>query len=238
MDRRESLKGMLGLAAASSLAGCNTAPPASSGEIPPQGIGHRIKHISYSDQGGRPDAVQVMVNRKHVYVGHMFSNGITILDANDPRNLKPVRYWSLGQGDLTRTHQLQVANDLLLASNGANIVALQSYDSQRGYFENNLADSITKKGKFRSGLSIHDVSKPGELREIAFLEIPGLGVNRTFWTGGRYAYVSAHFDGFTDHILCIVDLNNITKPEIVSRWALPGMNRAAGEKPVAGPGRR
>ena len=241
MDRREHLKGLFGLAAASGLAGCaapQAASTASTEPIPPQGIGHKIKHVSYSDQGGRPDAVQVMVNRKHVYVGHMFSNGITVLDANDPRNLKPVLYWSLGQGDLTRTHQIQTANDLLIAANGANIVALQSYDNQRGYFENNLADSITKKGKFRSGLSIYDISKPGELREIAFLEIPGLGVNRTFWTGGRYAYVSAHFDGFTDHILCIVDLNNITKPEIVSRWWLPGMNRAAGEKPALGPGRR
>ena len=147
MNRREHLKGLFGLAATSGLAGCATPQAASPTDpIPPQGIGSRIKHISYSDQGGRPDAVQVMVNRKNVYVGHMFSNGITVLDANDPRNLKPVTYWSLGQGDFTRTHQLQAANDLLIAANGANVVALQSYDNQRGYFENNLADSITKKG--------------------------------------------------------------------------------------------
>jgi hypothetical protein len=231
--RREHLKGLLGLAAAS------LASPALAQEdsppIPPQGIGKRIKHISYSDQGGRPDAVQVMVNRRHVYVGHMFSNGVTVLDASDPRNLKPVQYFALG--DFTRTHQLQTANDLMLLANGANIVAMQSYDSQRGYFENNLVDSITDRKKFRSGLSIHDISR-GEMKEIAFLEIPGFGINRTHWTGGRYAYVSAHFDGFTDHILCVVDLNNITKPEIVSRWWLPGMNRAAGEKPALPQGRR
>ena len=71
------------------------------------------------------------------------------------------------------------------------------------------------------------------MREIAFLEMPGFGINRLWWPGGRYAYVSAHFDGFTDHILCIVDLQNITKPEIVSKWWLPGMNRAAGETDVA-----
>ena len=236
-SRRNHLKGLLGLAATASLPAATLAQD-DSPPIPPQGIGHRIKHVSYSDQGGRPDAVQVMVNKRHVYVGHMFSNGITVLDASDPRNLKPVLYWSLGQGDFTRTHQLQTANDLLLAANGANIVAMQSYDGQRGYFENNLADSITNRKKFRSGLSIHDISKPGELREIAFLEIPGFGINRTHWTGGRYAYVSAHFDGFTDHILCVVDLNNITKPEIVSRWWLPGMNRAAGEKPALPQGRR
>jgi len=96
---------------------------------------------------------------------------------------------------------------------------MQSYSDQRGYFENSLAESITKRKNFRSGLSIHDISKPGEMREIAFLEMPGLGVNRLSWMGGRYVYVSAHFDGFTDHCLCIVDLQEITKPVIVSKVA-------------------
>ena len=141
--------------------------------IPLKGIGKGIRHISYSDQGGRPDGVQVMLNRKHVYVGHMFSDGVTILDASDPRKLKPVHFWTAGPG--TRTHQMQNHEDILLLANGANIVAMQSYDGQRGYFENNLADSITNRKKFRSGLSIHVISKPGEMREIAFLEMPGLG---------------------------------------------------------------
>src|SRR5207244_12818730 len=105
------------------------------------------------------------------------------------------------------------------------------------YFEYALAESITNRKKLRSGLSIHDISKPPEMKEIAFLEIPGLGINRLWWTGGRYAYLATHFDGFTDHILCIVDLQNITKPEIVSRWWLPGMKRAAGEASTLGPGR-
>ena len=202
----------------------------------PSGIGRRIRHLSYSDQGGRPDGVQVMVNRRHVYVGHMFSDGVTILDATDPRRLKPVGFFTAGVN--TRTHHLQVADDVMLLANGANIVAMQSYDNLRGYFENALVDSITNKKKFRSGLSIHDISRPGEMREIAFLEIPGFGVNRLSWMGGRYAYLSAHFDGFTDHIFCIVDLKEITKPEIVSRWWLPGMHRAGGEKAASAPGKR
>ncbi|MFN2645428.1 MAG: LVIVD repeat-containing protein [Burkholderiales bacterium] len=234
LSRREHLKSLLAFSSLTSMPFAARAQ--SEADIPPQGIGQRIRHLSYSDQGGRPDAVQVMVHKRYVYVGHMFSNGLTILDAADPRNLKPVHYFSLG--DLTRTHCIQTADDLMLLGNGANIVAMQSYDGQRGYFENNLADSITQRKKFRSGLSIHDLSKPGQMREIAFLEMPGFGVNRLWWPGGRYAYVSAHFDGFTDHILCVVDVNNVTKPEIVSRWWLPGMNRAAGEKPNFGLGRR
>jgi hypothetical protein len=233
ISRREHLKGLLALAASCAPAVTHTAadPP-----VPSRGIGRRIRHISYSDQGGRPDGVQVMANRRHIYVGHMFSDGVTILDAADSRRLKPVGFFTAGVN--TRTHHLQIADDLLLLANGANIVAMQSYDNLRGYFENALVDSITNRKKFRSGLSIHDISKPAEMREIAFLEMPGFGINRLWWPGGRYAYVSAHFDGFTDHILCIVDLRELTKPEIVSRWWLPGMHRAGGETPTWPQGRR
>ncbi len=138
------MKGLLGLAAASAglcnvraagpIAQSSPVSPDSRTAIPPNGIGRRIRHLSYSDQGGRPDGVQVMVNRRHVYVGHMFSDGVTILDAADPRRLKPVGFFTAGAG--TRTHHLQVADDLMLLANGANIVAMQSYDNLRGYFEN------------------------------------------------------------------------------------------------------
>src|ERR1700693_2866641 len=171
MNRREHMKGLFSLAALSGLslgarpagrAGqarqVSGAPQGSQAPIPPTGIGRRIRHLSYSDQGGRPDGVQIMVNRRHIYVGHMFSDGVTILDAANPRQLKPVSFFTAGAG--TRTHHLQVADDLLLLANGANIVAAQSYDTLRGYFENNLVDSITKRTKFRSGLSIHDISRP------------------------------------------------------------------------------
>src|SRR5215831_8545915 len=165
--RRDCAKGLLGAAA---LCGALQAS-ADEGEIPPQGVGQRFLHLSYSDIGGRPDSVQVMRNRGHLYVGHMFSNGVTILDAADPRKVKPVGFFT--GGDFTRTHHLQVSDDLLLLANGANIVAMQSYDNIRGYFENSLADSITNRKKFRSGLSIHDISRPAEMREISFLEMPG-----------------------------------------------------------------
>jgi len=233
-SRREHLRS-LGLAALAPALGQLT-EAAQDPPVPLAGIGRRIRHLAYSDIGGRPDSVQVMANRGHLYVGHMFSNGLTVLNASDPRNLKAVGFFT--GGDFTRTHHLQAAEDLLLVANGANVVAMQSYDNLRGYFENALADSITNRKKFRSGLSVHDISKPPDMREIAFLEMPGLGINRLWWSGGRYAYVSAHFDGFTDHILCVVDLQTVTRPEIVGRWWMPGMHRAAGETLTQAPGTR
>src|SRR5256886_13355626 len=124
MTRREHLQGLLALGVAAA------APDV---PVPPQGIGRKIRHISYSDQGGRPDGVQVMVNRRHVYVGHMFSDGVTILDAADPRRLTPVGFFTAGTN--TRTHHLQVSGDLLLLATGATIVAMQSDDNLRGYFQ-------------------------------------------------------------------------------------------------------
>jgi hypothetical protein len=223
-------------------AGVGAALPASlraavGDDIPPEGIGAGIRHLSYSDQGGRPDGVQVMLHRGYLYVGHMFNDGVTVLDARDPRALKPVHFFSTAPN--TRTHHLQVAEGLMLLANGANIVRMQTYDNTRDYFENTLADSLTNRKPFRAGLSIFDIdTNPAEPREIAFLEMLGLGVNRLWWAGGRYAYVSAHFDGFTDHILCIVDLADPTSPKLVSRWWLPGMHRAGGETPSAPQGKR
>ena len=78
ISRRDCGKGVLGFAA---LAYGPRHLHAQESAIPPQGIGQRFRHLSYSDIGGRPDSVQVMLNRRHLYVGHMFSNGVTILDA-------------------------------------------------------------------------------------------------------------------------------------------------------------
>ena len=87
--RRSHLKSLIGMAVLGGmpLTAHAAAPAKQDKPLPPRGIGKSIKHISYSDQGGRPDGVQVMYSprTKHVFVGHMFSDGITVLDANDPR---------------------------------------------------------------------------------------------------------------------------------------------------------
>src|SRR5438093_11871679 len=94
MNRREHLKSLIGLAALPLLP--QTARTAQNAPVPPEGIGYKIRHLAYSDIGGRPDSVQVMLNRRHRSVGHMFSNGMTILDARAPRRLQPVRFCTGG----------------------------------------------------------------------------------------------------------------------------------------------
>ena len=125
--RRDHLKTLLGVAAAPLL---QVGRPERDAAVPPQGIGRRIRHLSYSDIGGKADTVQIMLNRRHLYVGHMFSNGLTVLDASDPRRLRPVGFFT--GGDFTRTHHVQVAEYKMLLANGAYIVSMQSYDNLRG----------------------------------------------------------------------------------------------------------
>lgn len=111
LTRRASLASLGALAAGSVRPRHGQAQPAT-----------RIKHLAYSDQGGRPDGVQVMVSRKHLFVGHMFSNGFTVMDVSDPAAPRPVKF--ITNGPNTRSHHLQTNGDLLLVANGADIPTL------------------------------------------------------------------------------------------------------------------
>ena len=195
-----------------------------------------ISVISRSDQGGRLDGVQVIVEKGHAYVGHMFADGFSVIDVRDPKKPKTVAFVAAPKN--TRSHHLQIHGDILLAVNGPNIWAMQQYQSQQDYYAKSLADSVKSEQPFAVGLRVFDISNPANPREIGFLDLPGLGAHRIWWVGGRYAYVSVHFEGFIDHILAVVDVSNPQKPVLAGKWWLPGMHRAGGEKPPASFGKR
>ena len=78
-------------------------------------------------------------------------------------------------------------------------------------------------------MAVFDISKPAEPRQIGFMPVEGTGLHRIWYVGGRWAYASAMIDGFSDYILVTIDMQDPTKPQIVGRYWLPGMNLAAGE---------
>ena len=43
-------------------------------DLPLPELSRNMRLIGHTDQGGRPDGVQLMVHRGYAYVGHMFSN--------------------------------------------------------------------------------------------------------------------------------------------------------------------
>ena len=49
--------------------------------------------LGHSNLAGKPDGVQVMVNKGHAFVGHPFTGGgITVVDVRDPRDPTPVNF--------------------------------------------------------------------------------------------------------------------------------------------------
>ena len=78
-----------------------------------------IRLLARCDQGGRPDGVQVIVHKGHAFIGHMFSDGFTVVDVRDPRQPKTAAFVAAPKN--TRSHHLQVHGDILLAVNGPNI---------------------------------------------------------------------------------------------------------------------
>jgi hypothetical protein len=56
-----------------------------------------MRLIGHSDQGGRPDGVQLMVHRGFAYIGHMVSQGFSIVDVRDPKNPRAAGYVPAGR---------------------------------------------------------------------------------------------------------------------------------------------
>jgi hypothetical protein len=215
----------------------------SSQDLPKPDYVKNMKLIGHTDQGGRPDGVQMMVNKGYAYVGHMFSKGFSVIDVRDPRNPKPVAYMPAPHN--TWTIHLQTHGDLLLVINAMDMFAAEEFQDERAYYTGSHAekaehsyDAEIKKRDWTAGLAVYDISKPAEPRKIGFMPVDGGGIHRIWYTGGRWAYVSAMLDGFTDYILMTVDMSDPAKPKEAGRYWLPGMNTAAGEKPSWGANRR
>ena len=189
-----------------------------------------ITLLGHTDQGGRGDGVQVMVDRGYAYVGTRVSRGIMVTDVRDPRNPRPVNFLPIHRNSWSM--HLQTADNLLLGIEELDIKALMS--QQDYYAKSNQVDSSrygVRGQDFSAGMRVYDTTDPANPRPIGFLEVQGLGLHRIWYIGGRYAYASALLDGYLDHILIVIDLQDPTRPVEAGRWWIPGMWTAGGETP-------
>ena len=90
-------------------------------------LSRNISFVSHSDQAGRSDGVQIMVHRGYAYVGHTFSNGITIVDVRDPKHPRVVDFIACPPN--TRAIHLQTHEDLLLAVNCPSVWTMQEFQN-------------------------------------------------------------------------------------------------------------
>jgi hypothetical protein len=205
-------------------------------KLPKPDFAKNMKIIGHSDQGGRPDGVQLMVNKGFAYIGHMFSKGFSVVDVRDPKNPKPVEYVAAPHN--TWNIHLQTHGDLLLVINAKDMFAAAEFQDEKAYYTGQIGKKVgTASGAaaardWTAGMAVYDISTAGKPKKIGFMPVKGGGVHRIWYTGGRYAYASALLDGFTDYIFITIDMKDPTNPIEVGRYWLPGMNEAAGEVPA------
>jgi hypothetical protein len=202
--------------------------------LPKSDYARNMHLIGHSDQGGRPDGVQLMVHRGFAYVGHMFSKGFSVLDVRDPSNPRAINY--IAAPPNTWNIHLQTHDDLLLVIHTKDMFASAEFADERAYYKGALGQKVgTADAKrvrdWSAGLAIYDIAVPAQPRQIGFLEVQGGGIHRLWYTGGRWAYASALLDGFTDYIFITIDMSDPTAPREAGRWWIPGMNLAAGDTP-------
>jgi hypothetical protein len=205
-------------------------------DLPRADYARNMRIVGHSDQGGRPDGVQVMVHRGHAYVGHMFSKGFSIVDVRDPTNPCAANFVAAPPG--TWNIHLQTHDDLLLVINAKDMFAAAEFADEKAYYKGQLgrvvgtAEAKPASGRdWAAGLAVYDIAQPREPRRIGFMPVDGGGIHRVWYTGGRWAYASALIDGFTDYIFITIDMSDPTRPREAGRWWIPGMNQAAGETP-------
>lgn len=202
-------------------------------DLPTADYARNMKLIGYSDQGGRPDGVQLMVNKGHAIVGHMFSNGFSVIDCRDPRAPRAVAYVPAPPN--TWNIHLQSHEDLLLVINAKNMFAAAEFQDETEYYKGKIGQKVGTASHsvardWTAGMSVYDIRDPANPRRIGFMPVEGGGIHRIWYTGGRWAYASALIDGFTDYIFITIDMADPTNPREAGRYWLPGMNQAAGEE--------
>ncbi len=192
-------------------------------------VAHNVEIVGFTDMDGKRDGLQMdyqEVNGRHfLYVGHFWSGGVTTLDVTDPS--KPVTAGFVPTlNDATWHIKVQVAEQLMMVPCELNFFAPPGVDASQA----------------RSGVRLFDVSNPTEPQELAFFQAGGIGVHRSWWNGGQYAYLAAgaeapgiwmHGVPDTSRVLTILDVSDPKNPQKVSDFWLPEQR---GEDPQPGEG--
>src|SRR5262245_12792662 len=197
-------------------------------DLPKPDYACNMRLVGHSDQGGRPDGVQIMVHRGYAYVGHMFSKGFSVLNVRDPKKPRAANYLAAPPG--TWNIHLQTHDDLLLVINAKDMFAAAEFADEKAYYKGQLGKAVgiaQRKGGARewtAGLAVYDIATPQTPRRIGFMPVEGGGIHRIWYTGGRWAYASVLLDGFTDYIFMMVALSDPEHPREAGRLWIPGMS--------------
>lgn len=184
-----------------------------------EALAFNARQVGHSDIGGLGDALQVCGQKRgdryYLYLGHIWSGGLTILDVTDPTSPGPIAYIPSPTPNTWHIN-LQVADDLLLVANERMIPGW---------------GPLPPDSPFVAGVQVYDVRDPHSPRKLGAWHTTGSGTHRNWYAGGRYAYLSTSEDGFAGRFLLVLDLADPESPREVGRWWVPGQAVKLGEKP-------
>ncbi len=182
-------------------------------------VATNVDVIGFSDMGGRVDGQQLQyqtVGESHyLYVGHPWSGGITVLDVTSPHDPQ-VASFIPSPNEHTWHIKQQVADNILMAS------------CELAFFKPGAEQAGAERG-----VRFFDVSDPASPKLLSHWrgENPkDYGVHRSWWNGGRYAYlsnmidapgVSYHWRSGRTRVMTILDVSDPESPRRVSDFWHP-----------------
>src|SRR5262244_2838601 len=153
-------------------------------ELPNPDYARNMRVVGHTDQGGRPDGVQVMVHRGFAFVGHMFSKGFSVIDVRDAKNLRAVNYIAAPAN--TWNIHLQTHDDLLLVIHAKDMFAAAEFADERAYYKGALGQKVgtadaRRARDWSAGLAVYDIVIPERPRQIGFLQVQAGGIHRLWY---------------------------------------------------------
>ncbi len=197
------------------LAGFLLSNPAVADPIPKGAISQNIDVIGYSNLNERPGfkiTVKKTPDQWLLYLGHFWEPGWSILDVTKPADPKVVKF--IPGPKNTWTLQVDLADNKL-------ITALEKKPEAWG------GDATQGNDE---GVLIWDLKDPVNPQQVGQYRTGGSGTHRDAYQGGRYMHLAAGMSGYDGNIYVVVDISDPAKPVEVSRWWIPGQNKAQGEK--------
>lgn len=220
VSRRHFLTSSLALGlAASERAAAQTSTSAATGRTPPPGAyAKNVEAVGYCDMQGRPAfkmAIREVAGRWHLYTGHFWHSGWSIVDVTDPANPAVAKFIP-GPAN-TWTLQMELHGDIMVTA-----------------LEKMFANFGGDPGKpFEEGVLIWDIADPLNPKRLGHFHTGGTGTHRNHYPGGRYVHLAAGASGFRGNIYIILDISDRSDPKEAGRWWVPGQHEAEGEEAAA-----
>ncbi|HUI86422.1 MAG TPA: hypothetical protein VLY21_04625 [Nitrososphaerales archaeon] len=191
------------------------------------------KLISQYDLEGRGDTSEIAKKDHYLYVCHMYSGGLSVVDVKDPARPQVVSFIPT-DGPHAWSIKCRVVGNTLLVANDWKFFEPTKYHVHPEY------PDFHKRGPrepVQSGIKIYDITKPAEPKLLSFfktgqwtLEGGGNYCHR-FWFDGHYAFISADMPGYWGGIEVIADVSDPKNPKEVSRFWRKGQWIEGGETP-------